>query len=178
MAAGIEIDPLLVVDSDGNGMVVRFEWTGDRYRHVIQTIREGVVSDVLRSVESDSETDWPLSPPLQQLSVEPIDGANVALGVGAAGRGYWSCSISPQWNAGKPSILVDVALRTASPADFLGSTYDCLSDNLVVQAGSESVAAALEPLEGQIRVVPVVSGSGGSAKNQTTRWLYRVELGL
>jgi hypothetical protein len=77
----------------------------------------------LCSLESDATRTWPHSPPLQQISVEEIGDAPVALGVGAAGSSHFSISISSRLWQQQPALQFDVAVRCNPAADGLGSGY-------------------------------------------------------
>lgn len=98
-----------------------FQWSGDRYAHQWH-FPEQVAGVSLMSVESDSDTIWPVSPPLQQIHRQSFgDGREVVFGVGMAGRGHWSASFTLV-----PDLrcwIVELACRaTAEPEDLL-STY-------------------------------------------------------
>lgn len=115
-------DRNLVLSNDGR-LVAEFIWNGDRFSHEISI--DGIV--VAHSVEGDAETDWPPSPPIQQLSMEWIQGLKTALGVGAAGRSHWSISAGPcQENTS--AIRFDLACRSKETPGFLGSGYKLQSE--------------------------------------------------
>lgn len=111
--------PILLA-SDDRRLRVEFDWRGDRFAHRI------FVDDVpiAESIDGDADDPWPPSPPLQQLSLEQINGAPVVLGVGSAGRSHWSISVelSLQSNA----VKFDMACRCPAGIGFLGSTYRLL----------------------------------------------------
>ena len=92
---------------------VDFEWRSDRYHHKIIW-----AAHQLESVKGDDDS-WPSSPPLQQLSIEHIDGREVALGVGSAGTSQWSVSVEPI----DTGFQFDWACRTSEAPGFLGSSY-------------------------------------------------------
>ncbi|MCA9131645.1 MAG: hypothetical protein KDA45_00750 [Planctomycetales bacterium] len=98
-----------------------FQWAGDRYHHQWR-FAEQRASVSLLSVESDSETLWPLSPPLQQIHRQSFgDGREVIFGVGMAGRGHWSASFTlvPELKC----WIVELACRAAVEPQDLVSTY-------------------------------------------------------
>ncbi len=106
----------LVSSRDGR-VRVKFYWQRDRFAHQV-SIDGHIVGD---SVESDSGSPWPESPPLQQLSLEKIDGQTMVLGVGGAGRNHWSISVQPCDDPGL--IRFDLACRCQEQPSFLGSKY-------------------------------------------------------
>src|SRR6056297_1970449 len=161
------MDPFTIssLDPSGCGLQLRFSWLGDRYGHVIERISRGkgasgselITLPLLASIESAPDESWPSSPPLQQLSVEPIQATSVALAVGAAGQAHWSLSVTPiTGGAGQPGFLFDVAIRCANPSGSLGSDYLRLGTEEMSGGGGESAAAcelgpsgalSIEPLE-------------------------------
>lgn len=103
-----------------NSLSVQFEWTGDRYRHDILSGKDIVAS----SIEGDSLDEVPPSPPLQDLSLESLGGDVLAvMGVGGAGRGHWSISVTRVDNDG---LLFELACR--GDVAKLGSQYRILGD--------------------------------------------------
>jgi hypothetical protein len=113
---------------------LEFQWQSDRFTHRV-LLDHRVVA---QSVEGNSQSPWPASPPIQQLSLESIDGKPTALGVGAAGRSYWSFSAQfTSMSEGTPAIRFDVAARlpraeTICAETELRSTYR-LSNPLELQ---------------------------------------------
>src|SRR5262245_7741482 len=111
---------------DGSVLRIELIWQGDRFGHQI-TARsaDGAITPLLESLEGAATDDWPPSPPLQSLHIEPLPaGRTAALLVGMAGRSHWSASI--ETTTGSAEILFDLACRhTAAPAR-LGSRYHAL----------------------------------------------------
>lgn len=113
----------------GDEMLLRvdFDRAVDRWRHRISLIMPegtGVVSPVLllESVEGTSEHDWPVSPPLQGISVETRPKKlPVALLVGVSGDGHWSASVEQL--AAERTLRFDIACRAKSRPESLGSRY-------------------------------------------------------
>lgn len=111
-----------------NGSVfVEFVWTGDRFAHAIGLITSNEPLLVFQSLEGDSSQDWPPSPPLQQLSVEPgPDGKPRAFLVGMAGSSHWSLVVEPI----DGGYLFDAAVRCRSAPEFRGSCYTRLAPSV------------------------------------------------
>lgn len=141
-------------------MRLDFQWQADRF--VQHLFLEDV--DVGTSIEGDTLDPWPCSPPLQQLSLEQIDEAEVILGVGAAGRGHWSISVEIDREANS-AFKFDVACRCPEPPDFLGSRYR-LSDNLEMQALIDEVQIERE--------AALVTAAAPLQTADTYRWSYRI----
>lgn len=186
------MDPLTIssLDPSGCGLQLRFSWLGDRYGHVIERIsvpESGSGSELhslplLASIESAPDESWPSSPPLQQLSVEPIQATSVALAVGAAGQAHWSLSVTPiTGGAGQPGFLFDAAIRCANPIGSLGSDYLRLgaeevsgehdlgpSVELSIEPLEEVAATTVSNLAHIVQIAPVVRQA------PTVRWAYRI----
>ena len=137
---------------------VQFVWESDRYQHCVR-----LPSHELRSVIND-DASWPSTPPLQQLSIETIDGRDVALGVGSAGTSHWSVSVEPF----EVGFVFDWACRTSETPGFLGSTY---RQNVAFQLDSET-GSKLSVETNLFRIVPDSTHDGAG----TSRWKYRVGL--
>ncbi|TWT54501.1 hypothetical protein Pla22_21480 [Rubripirellula amarantea] len=151
------------VNSDGR-LAVEYSWNEDRFVHRI------LVDDteVARSIDSDAENDWPDSPPIQQISLEPINDQPTILGVGGAGRGHWSISVGR--NPQQPnSIRFDIACRVKETPKFLGSSYR-VSGELAIEAvvGEVVTEASL------VRVLQRETLSGNL--KDTYRWVYDVAI--
>jgi hypothetical protein len=147
----------LVSSLDGR-LVLKFTWQGDRYCQQL-SVDGNVVGD---SIESDAEQAWPTSPPIQQISLEQIDGRKMILGVGAAGRSHWSISVGP-CPGHDNALKFDLACRCKEPPVFLGSSYR-IAAPLVLSA----VEGRLN-CEGTIRQVVA-----DPADDATRRWSYRL----
>lgn len=102
------------IATDG-GLIAAFLRHDDRTGHRIDFRDRGL----LQSVESDSSEPWPLSPPLQQLSIEDLGAGPVGLLVGMAGKSHWSVSVE----AREEMLVFDVACRVRGEPERLGSTY-------------------------------------------------------
>ncbi len=78
---------------------------------------------VLTSVEGTSDQVWPISPPFQEIVCEPVGagGKQVLLGVGRAGKSHWSATI--EGDSMIEAIAFDIACRSSSAPEWLGSTY-------------------------------------------------------
>src|SRR5687767_2733471 len=107
------------LDADGCGLRVVFfkpESAKDRYGHVIAAVEnagqptERAVTKLV-SVEGLGEDGWPLSPPLQSLSIEQRPSGAVALLVGMSGQSHWSASVEAIPGQGK--LIFDLACRVS-----------------------------------------------------------------
>lgn len=142
----------------GNGRLrLEFHWHHDRFiqRLFVDSVEAGI------SIEGDAEDSWPSSPPLQQLSLEDINGSSVILGVGAAGRGHWSISVEKDTQRDGASIKFDLACRSKEQPPFLGSSYR-LADSIVLTPAD----GASQVRDGRTIVSPV------DLDLQTYRWSY------
>jgi hypothetical protein len=112
-----------------------FHWSGDRYGHRWQFASEHGLQ--IMSVESSSETVWPLSPPLQQIHQQSFgDGRQVVFGVGMAGRGHWSASFTLV-----PDLkcwIVELACRAPIEHTELLSTYRLTGNWMPTESGASS----------------------------------------
>jgi hypothetical protein len=113
-----------IPDARGRYLKARFFQLGDRYAHGVWLVDGGNETALLDSLEGDDYTDWPPSPPLQQLTVEDrTDGSHVLLLVGMAGTSHWSLSVEP--HPSEPALLFDAACRIKGACTRLGSQYRC-----------------------------------------------------
>ena len=113
---------LRAVDKDGRGLQITFIWQRDRFTHRILAVDDKREVVLLESLDGTSADQWPLSPPLQSLSVEQREaGRQVALLVGMAGRSHWSLSVETRPD--ERTLVFDAACRVHKPPDMLGSTY-------------------------------------------------------
>ena len=108
---------------------IEFVWTDDRFDHAI---RLGPVK--LQSLCGPPDECWPDSPPIQQLSIETLEGRPVALGVGGAGTSHWSLSVEPV----ESGFRFDWACRAKSTPERLGTTY-ASDSHLNFKPGEETV---------------------------------------
>ena len=157
--------PMSLASADGK-LVAHFFWQHDRYAHRIenadgqaifsieangQDTHFAAISAAAAKVFAGPSDDWPYSPPLQQLSLEQINGAPAILGVGSAGRGHWSISVEPT----ESGLRFDVACRSKSSPLWLGNSY------------SFCKAMAVLPTQDSNRWV---HDNGDSAAPNTIRW--------
>ena len=146
------------VSSPDGRLIAEFIWNGDRFCHQICLDRLVVGT----SIEGDCHQSWPASPPVQQLSLEVINGVSMVLGVGGAGRGHWSISASPCRHQ-PGAIRFDLACRCKVVAEFLGSSYRITSPLTL------SVIDGQLKKEGDVAIV-TAADSGGP----TRQWSYVV----
>src|SRR4051812_3037575 len=112
------------VDELGFGLRIVFfksEAAPDRYAHWIATVEpRGEVVGRLLSLEGMGSDAWPLSPPLQSLSIEERPAGAVALLVGMSGQSHWSASFEAI--PARREIIVDLACRVPLGTEWhLGS---------------------------------------------------------
>ena len=111
----------LMVQSDP--VVVRCYELTDRVGHaVFVSGGSGPPSELMRSIEGDSDQEHPPSGPMQEMVAESTSlGKPPALmGLGSAGKTHWSCSIEADGTM--PTVAFDFACITRSPG-WLGSSY-------------------------------------------------------
>ena len=150
----------LVSSLDGR-LVAKFTWQGDRYGH--QLSFDGKV--VGSSIEGDAAENWPTSPPIQQVSLEQIDGRQMVLGVGAAGRSHWSISVGPCPDDDN-ALKFDLACRCKESPGLLGSSYHL------------ATPLQLFALEGQLNCQDSMQQILAAPTNEATRrWSYRLACG-
>jgi hypothetical protein len=150
----------LVSSLDGR-FIVKFDWQHDRFQH--QLAVDGTI--VGQSLEGDSAEIWPASPPIQQISLEQIDGREMVLGVGAAGRSHWSLSAGPCIDD-KSAILFDLACRCKESPTFLGSSYQC------------AIPVRISIIDGQsIQQKGIQRILAAAADGPTRQWSYRLSEG-
>jgi hypothetical protein len=117
-AAGREHEPMRL-DAGKLGRL-EFFWTGDRYHHTWSPA--DAPAPALKSIESDANAVWPVSPPLQQVHLQSFDdGREVIFGVGMSGRGHWSASFTMV-----PDLscwIVEFACRSPLIPEHLGNHY-------------------------------------------------------
>ena len=170
-------EPIYAVDENQNGLRLTFHWLGDRFGHTVEKLAKGLAAGtLLRSKESDSSQNWPDSPPIQQLSIEPITGLPTALGVGLAGAGHWSISANASTYKSRPAIVFDVAIRFTKTPDFCGSRYDTLDaaaqvipvDSITpTSVRSELGVVTISPNASELQTLPTPLTS-----KSTLRWAY------
>ncbi len=183
--------------AEGTLLRVDFDRAHDRWRHrVLLVLPEGcgVISPLLllESLESDSTADWPVSPPLQFVSIENRPKKlPVALLMGMAGGSHWSASIE-QYPAER-TIRFDIACRAKSKPENLGSRYRIAprvelpervdgvellrftAGGLAFQLTGESAKDSPQPvLQLSNNELHVHYGDPLSDQTQTYRWVYRL----
>lgn len=174
---------LEAIDTDGLGLRVVFFWSSDRYAHRIEVLDGKVPSVLMESREGDGQDQWPLSSPLQQLSVENRpDDNQVALLVGMAGQSHWSASVTA--DSKECSLLFEIACRTKdSLATLLNSYYVnadmqpiAADDNLIqwpqVELSSNLGTIQLAPSN---ETVQVRARTTAVDRLTTVQWSYKLK---
>ena len=156
----------LRIQTANKQLTVEFTWHVDRYVHRI-------ISDAgceLTSVDGTPEDLWPSSPPIQQLSLESIDGQSVLLGVGAAGSGHWSISVSSVVDGEYDALKFELACRSREVPDRLASTYrHGASGSIDSQLHVEARSGIAELTTAAEEVLLAVALSGDE---RTRQWSY------
>ncbi len=148
-------------------LTVEFEWVSDRFAHRI-TDKTG---RVLTSVEGTAADAWPASPPIQQLSLEKIDGQDVLLGVGAAGRGHWSISVVATQVGGRDALKFELACRSHD------RPVDCKTTYAPGPGSSPSDPYQVDAIAGRLHTTEtshVVVSANPSDDGPTTQWSYLI----
>ncbi len=181
-----------IPDARGRYLKVRFFQLGDRYAHGVWLVDGGNETALLDSLEGDDYTDWPPSPPLQQLTVEDRpDGSRVLLLVGMAGTSHWSLSVEP--HPSEPALLFDAACRIKGACTRLGSQYRCDLQprpprdsqtiefdimGQLIRIDTESPGQGRPPSVGIAGEILLVQPSPPSEPPPTTtRWKYAIAMG-
>ena len=195
-------DQIQCVDAQGCGLFVRCDWSVDRYQHRIGWLLDGVEHAALESCEGSPADDWPLSPPMQQFSMQQIDGNPALLGVGMAGRGHWSASFILLKNE-CVELVVELAclvphlpVDQSAPPQIPISTYRVINLCRMQQAdgigGLSSITLqkqGLSDLGLNVRMIPGVShfrmSPAGEHQfaiepvmndvNKTCQWSYQID---
>ncbi|QDV86769.1 hypothetical protein [Planctomycetes bacterium TBK1r] len=154
--------PLSLQHPQGLG-TVHFVWTHDRFDHTIDFDGRQIACR-----NGTGEQAWPESPPIQQLSIESIDGRDVALGVGCAGTSHWSLSVEPT----PEGFRFDWACRAKETPEQLGTTYHDSAAIQIEPAAASNVTADTVTDTASTRIRPDGVFSGGG----TYRWCYAVRL--
>jgi hypothetical protein len=144
-------------------LTAEFLWKNDRYVHRITDHAGGE----LTSVEGTPEQAWPASPPIQQLSLESINGEPVLLGVGAAGTGHWSISVTSVRDGDNDALKFELACRSREVPDQLASTYERVAGQMEVVAQS-GVSEVLN-MAGNVVLQASLTGH-----DRTRQWTYLV----
>jgi hypothetical protein len=162
-------DAIEAIAADGLRLRIEFTWLNDRFGHLISAIYQtGDVIPLLESNEGTPADNWPLSPPLQSLSIETLpDGRRVALLVGMAGGSHWSASIEAV--TGRAELIFDVACRHTKEPKWLGNSYQRLSKSSDAPQISNDEELITTPET--IAIKPRSTRHGG-----TTRWKFTIRL--
>lgn len=184
--------PVHRLESPDGRLAIQYAWVGDRFSH--QVLVDGRVC--LSSVDGDATESWPASPPIQDVSLEPIQNVPMILGVGGAGSGHWSISVGWRDDTSEPAattradathakpgtFLFDIACRSKQPPIFLGSTYrheSAEAPMLVIQAAGDAKLTTSTDQRSQITdqrsQITVTANLDPSAA--THRWIYSIGLG-
>lgn len=153
-------------------ITLEFRWSVDRFGHRIEVAGQTVAE----SIDGDGGQGWPPSPPLQQLSLEEIDGHPTLLGVGSAGRCHWSVSVAPLPTSVGSGFVFDWACRVKglaepSPDRWLGSRYriDRRRTDPQIFSPLGETRHEFDPSGPEVILRP-------PALEATTRWRYRAAL--
>jgi hypothetical protein len=136
---------------------VSFTWQADRFQHLVVLGAARVAE-----VQDETDTSWPKSPPLQDLSIESIEGRDVALGVGRAGTSHWSVSVEPVTDG----FRFEWACRSKEVPRHLGSAYQL--------DGSGRISAAEDSLLSDAGDHVEVKPAAELVAAQTYRWSYTI----
>lgn len=170
------------------GLEARFVWTGDRFGHVISVIQGRDRFPLVSTIDGDVQSEWPASPPFQQVAIEPRETGSVALLVGMAGKSHWSGSIeSPP---GDTRLSFDIACLAKLAPVRLGSSYRIEADHHSVEdaivfdtpaghvclsvADNDRTPPTLTVAERSATIC--ISADQGGFVPQTLRWQYDLTL--
>ena len=154
---------LAAIDRRGTGLRVRFYLRNGHYIHEIETLDGLLTRTLLKSIDEDEKSSWPPSPSLQHLNISEIvsdtQHGRVAMLVGASGRYHWSMCVAAHQRftrsgncSNETELEFDIACRTDSIPDFVGSTYRSMGRPVAI---SERMNCAFVPAdEPGIVVVP------------------------
>jgi hypothetical protein len=178
---------LQVLDDQRRGLRINFHWHRDRFSHSIGFVDKERFIPLLASHEGTESDPWPLSPPLQDLSVAEIetDQRSILL-VGRAGKSHWSASV--ETSLSPLAIQLDVACRVYEIPQILCSSYRSMTipaisspSQVAVEVGGHTAwlqAEAVPDAESYweltaegcaLRTIPIHSDAP-----QTVRWKYRI----
>lgn len=94
---------------------------------------------LLKSI-TKSDSNWPSSPPWQEVIKEYHDGLSVLMAIGRAGRSHWSGA----WKTAANSFIdVEFACRVNDTPEFIGITYQLTSGATCRQIKANSVILGL-----------------------------------
>lgn len=151
-------------------LTVEFYWERDRYVHRVTN----AAGEQLVSVDGTPNDAWPASPPIQQLSLEAIDGQAVLLGVGAAGSGHWSISVTSVSDGDDEAFKFELACRSRDQPVRLASTYRYQpaphgSDATTLGVQAQAGVAGVTNDAGEVQLTAELDGS-----ERTHQWAYLV----
>lgn len=170
--------PISIELSD-RSLRLEFAWQKDRFAH--RLICDEGTERVC--IQGTAEQDWPPSPPLQQLSLEEINGVPTILGVGAAGVSHWSLSVQETQGTGsKPAFKFEFACRSKSKPEWLGSTYSCNDTSSIsidassgwASQGSKLLASITDGKELESAETSSEEIVADLSEGETVQWSYLV----
>jgi hypothetical protein len=173
---------LEAIDTDGRGLQVLFFWNGDRYAHRIEVLDGNAASVLMESREGDDGDEWPLSSPLQQLSIENRpDNRQVALLVGMAGQSHWSASVTADSN--ERSLLFEMACRTKDSPAKLSNSYHINADMQPIAANDNLIQWPQVSLSSKLATLQLAASTGAVQVRarttevdglRTVQWSYKL----
>jgi len=186
MSNATETNQILnAIDQYGRGLQITFIWQGDRFTHRISSIDAECKVVLLESFDGNSADQWPLSPPLQSLSVEQREERRqVALLVGMARRNHWSLSVESRPD--ERMLVFDAACRVQEWPDILGSTYRTTIENSALNSqsldiGNDCQFDAMTTINSETVVIHHSEGrltvcidANAASLPQTFRWQYMI----
>ena len=168
------VEPI-VLESAGLRLV--FSRREDRYSHTLSLLGPRGSKAVCHSLEGDSASIWPDSPPVQEIHYEQRENRQLVLGTGMSGHSYWSLSCETDPDHG--CFRFDIACRIRGTPSRLGSRYQLAADcqlgadgRLVTDEGAcrWSSDGRLIWQEGQLQCLPRET----EADMTSIRWVYTV----
>ncbi|WP_254514022.1 hypothetical protein [Anatilimnocola floriformis] len=179
---------------EGYALRVDFDRAHDRWQHrvfLVVPANSEIVGPVLllESIEGTADDDWPISPPLQFVSIETRPKQlPVALLMGMSGDGHWSASIEQL--AADQTLRFDIACRAKSRPANLGSRYrigprveNAQQDNSVQLRvgkltlefmGEQAKDSPLPTIQLQEKELHTQFNEPVQEGAQTYRWIYRL----
>lgn len=168
---------------------LEFQRQGDRFAHTLHDCQGEFRRLLFASVEGDAEEVWPVSPPYQNLSIEPVDdGRSRAFLVGMAGTSHWSACIEPALT--EDELSFDIACRVKERPRELASRcaaggdghWEIQHDRATLFLDDDTAVLSVEAFlpgttlaidtPGWLVVSPTLPA--GERWPQTVRWGYRV----
>ena len=149
---------------------VVFEKKSDRWSHRFEWVTSGKPVLVATSIEGTSDSDWPPSQPLQEITQAYVGEQPVLLGIGMAGRSHWSlsCSHEPDSIEHPDSIFFELAcLVKTTPAGWLGSSYQLGKNVKIGNCSDEEVRLRMDNND---EILISARNSHGTDENWGTRF--------